>query len=160
MSQERISSIQRFKRLAQELQDEIRSDAIDELNRSADELVEKMRSAAPVGRTGNLRKSIRKEAGKTATRVLIKAGGPLTTRRYQRAAQYVRGVVLGSGDTRGIARGGTAGVTYDYSRAVEFGTQDNPAHPFFWPSWRLRRKQIRSRMRRRITANIKKRSAV
>jgi len=134
MTAARTSSMQRFKQLSEELQLEIRRDAIAELQASADQLVQQMKSAAPVGATGNLRTSIRKEPGKNETTVRVMAGGVLTTvqgRKYN----------------------------YDYAMAVEFGTQQAGAHPFFYPSWRLRRKRIRSAMKRRITANIKKRSA-
>jgi hypothetical protein len=34
-----------------------------------------------------------------------------------------------------------------------------PAKPFFFPSYRLRKKKIVATMKRRITASIKKRSA-
>lgn len=137
MSQQRISSVQRFKQLTQELQREVRKDAIVELNAAADELVEQMRSAAPQGPTGNLKRSIRKEPGKRDTVVRILAGGPLTTVEARKGS----------------------GAPYDYSRAVEFGTQQAPAHPFFFPSYRLRRKTIRAKLKRKITADIKRRSA-
>lgn len=135
MSQQRESSIQRFKRLTQDLQKEVRENAIDELNAGADELADQMRAVAPQGPTGNLKRSIRKEQGPRPSRVFIKAGGPLTTVKHGSAPPY------------------------DYANAIEFGTQQNGAHPFFWPSWRLRRKKIRSRMSRRITATIKQKSA-
>lgn len=133
MSQQRITSIERFKRLSEELQQEIRRDAIAQLNQEADELVQQMQAAVPAN-TGNLRRSIRKEQGSRETRVTVKAGGTLTT--VQRA-----------------------NYSYDYSRGVEFGTATSAAHPFFWPSWRLRRRRIRSRMKRKITQDIKRRSA-
>lgn len=159
MSQERINSVERFKRLTRELQLEVAREAIAELDAAADELVEQMQAVVPVGKTGNLRKSIRKATTDRPTRVKILAGGPLTTKEFRKGAAFARDVVLGSGDTRGIAKGGSGRLKYDYSRAIEFGTKDQPAHPFFWPSWRLRRKRIKSRMRRKITATIKKRSA-
>lgn len=39
-----------------------------------------------------------------------------------------------------------------YVRFVEFGTTEMPANPFFWPSWRARRRDIR----KRITVAMKK----
>jgi HK97 gp10 family phage protein len=160
MSQARLTSIQRFKQLTGDLQNEIRRDAIAELNLAADELVATMKMVAPLGATGNLRKSIRKGPGKRPTQVRVMAGGELTTVALRRGATYEREVRIGSGDTAGIARkAGGAGVTYDYARGVEFGTQDASAHPFFFPVYRLRKKRIRSRLKRKITANVKKRSA-
>jgi hypothetical protein len=37
---------------------------------------------------------------------------------------------------------------FNYPRAVEFGSQGKPAHPFFWPIWRLRRKPARKAIRK------------
>jgi len=137
MTAARTSSMQRFRQMTTELQAEIRRDAIAELQASADLLVQQMKTVAPVGPTGNLRASIRKERGKKETIVRVMAGGALTTVAVRKGS----------------------GVPYDYAMAVEFGTRQAGAQPFFYPSWRLRRKRIRSAMRRRITANIKKRSA-
>jgi len=144
MTAARNASMQRFKQLSIELQLEIRRDAIAELVEQSDILMQQMKAAAPLGPTGNLRASIRREVGKKGNRIVIKAGGKLTTVQHRAAS---------------VRATGKATAPYDYSMAVEFGTQQAGAHPFFWPSWRLRRKSIRSRMVRKITANIKKRSA-
>jgi HK97 gp10 family phage protein len=138
MTQTRTSSVARFKAMTTELQREIRSQAVADLNEAAVELANQMRALAPLGRTGNLRKSIRVQPGKKDTRVRILAGGPLTT-----IAEVRKG----------------SGVKFDYSRAVEFGTRTSRAKPFFWPSWRLRKKRIRSKLKSRITRSVKKRSA-
>src|SRR5215467_2881802 len=134
MTATRIASVQRFKSLTQELRQEVRRDAIEQMNIEADQLVEQMKAVAPAGPTGNLRQSIRKEPGRDELHVRVMAGGPLTTVQRKN-------------------------YTYDYSRAVEFGTQAHGAHPFFWPSWRLRRGLIRSRMKSRIARNIRRKSA-
>lgn len=92
------------------------------------------RSLAPVDSAsenpGALRDSIRVEQGtptaKRAIVVKIKAGGAKT--RKQSAS----------------------GKAYDYARAVEFGTQNMPAQPFFNPVWRARRKQVRAVIRKKI----------
>lgn len=144
MSKAREEALRRFKRLTEEMVADIRADSIKELNRSADELVAQMQAVAPLGRTGNLRRSIHKEPGERDTTVLIKAGGALTT----------------------VQSGRSGTPPYDYSMGVEFGTKGggfdgsgNVAQPFFWPSYRLRKKRIRSALRRTITKNVKKRSA-
>ena len=160
MTSTRIASIDRFKRMTKELQSDIKQGAIAELNAGADALVAQMKAAAPLGKTGNLRRSIIKKAGKKETRVFVTAGGKLTTVQITgRAAVYMRPVIVGGGNTKGIAKGGTHGVYYDYAMGVELGTHGHGASPFFWPSWRLRRKRIRANLARKINANIKKRSA-
>lgn len=42
-----------------------------------------------------------------------------------------------------------------YARFQEFGTQDMPANPFFYPVWRVRRKNVRSRISRAISKAIR-----
>lgn len=43
-----------------------------------------------------------------------------------------------------------AGKAYNWARAVEFGTVDMPAHPFFFPIWRARRKDVRAAIRKAV----------
>ncbi|MBO9398735.1 HK97 gp10 family phage protein [Shimia sp. R9_2] len=42
-----------------------------------------------------------------------------------------------------------------YAWFQEFGTQDMPANPFFYPVWRVRRKNVRSRISRAISKAIR-----
>jgi len=70
---------------------------------------------------GTLRNSIRVEPGRNEMRALVKAGGPATT------------------------VGG-----YDYANAQEFGTQKMAAQPFFWPSYRAKKSQIRTAIKATI----------
>ncbi len=42
-----------------------------------------------------------------------------------------------------------------YARFHEFGTKDMPAHPFFYPVWRARRKRVKSAIARAINKTIK-----
>jgi HK97 gp10 family phage protein len=128
-------SVERFRKLTEELRKEVHDLAVAELNSQADSLVELMDSVAPRGPTGNLIHSIRKIPGKDDTTVRVVAGGYLTVRE------------------------GVSSKPYDYSRADEFGTEKMPARPFFWPTYRLRKKKIKAAMKRKITASIKKRSA-
>jgi HK97 gp10 family phage protein len=124
-------SVLAFKKLTDDLQKEIHDLAVDELNRQADLLIDAMKQVAPKGETGDLEVSIRKLPGDTDTIVRVVAGGRLTTEE---------------GD-------------YDYARAAEFGTTNMAARPFFFPTYRLMKKKMRSTMKRKITASIKKRSA-
>jgi len=94
----------------------------------ADRLADAIRAAAPV-KTGALRDSIRVRRTRKELRFVVTAS---VTREYARNVRYEREVAIGSGDTQGIARGTAGGVTYDYARAVEFGSQHVPANPFFY----------------------------
>lgn len=134
----RITSLQRFKKLTEELQAEVRREAIAELNTQATELARLIESIAPVAPVegGELRTSVNVVPDRKSDMIVrIVAGGRLTR------VPAARGV-------------------YDYARAVEFGTVNMKAKPFFFPTYRLRKKKIRSTMKRRLTKSIKKRSAV
>lgn len=127
-------SVERFRKLTEDLKQEVRALAVVELNTQADALVSMMQHVAPTGPTGELRITIKKIPDKQKqTIVRVVAGGPLTTE--------------GERDP------------YDYSRAVEFGTIHMPAQPFFFPTYRLMRPKMRATMKRKLTASIKKRSA-
>lgn len=91
-----------------------------------------MKATAPLGKTGRLRDSVRMEADAGRGVVRIKAGGPLTT------------VPVRKGQS----------ATYDYSLAVEFGTQKASAHPFFWPIWRHDRTPAKKKINQAIRSAV------
>lgn len=127
-------SVERFRRLSEDLKKEVFDAAVDELNTQADSLVQLMESVAP-RHEGKLIHSIRKIPGKSRTQVRIVAGGQQTIRPAMSSRPF------------------------DYSRADEFGTKNMKARPFFFPSYRLRKKRMVAGMKRKLTAAIKKRSA-
>lgn len=127
-------SVERFQKLTEQLRQEVRDNAIAELNKQATDLAELIASVAPRER-GELAHSVRVAQSQRPTLVRVVAGGKLTIRPAQ------------------------SGTPYDYARADEFGTTKMPAHPFFFPSYRLRKKKIIAAMKRRIAAQIKARSA-
>jgi len=134
-------TVKRFKTDMINFRNQLLGSFEDNLNRQADELMQNMRGSVPVD-TGNLKRSIRKRTitrkfgNRARVSILVMAGGPMTTVRYGGRASYARDVQIGSGDTAGIARGGSGGVTYDYSLGIEFGTVDMKAEPFFYPTAR------------------------
>lgn len=128
-------SVERFRRLITELKVAVFDEAIAELNRQGDDLVALIESVAPRGETGNLEHTVRKIPGSRPTQIRIVAGGQLTVRPS------------------------VSSKPYDYARADEFGTVNMPAQPFFWPSYRLMKKKMISAMKRKLTAEIKRRSA-
>lgn len=123
-------SVQRFRKLTDDLKDEVHALAVAELNSQANQLADMIRSVAPRGETGQLEHSVRVVPGNKDTIVRVVAGAPSTVK-----------------------------AGYQYPRADEFGTVKMRPNPFFFPTYRLRKKTIISSMKRKITASIKKRSA-
>jgi len=97
--------------------------------KNAAELVATIKRFAPDAEpTGALESSIRHQDVSDSTRISqrVEAGGKATTRPVRDGAS----------------------ATYDYALGQEFGTEDMPANPFFWPAWRLLRRRFKSRMTR------------
>ncbi len=106
------------------------------LDKNADQLMSLQKNLVPVGETGVLASTIRKEQGALELSVVVKAGGEKTTKKI-----------------REDAKGGAP--DYDYANAVEFGTEHAAAHPFFFPAFRALKKTMKSRLSRAISAAIK-----
>jgi HK97 gp10 family phage protein len=102
---------------------------VEQLNIEAAALVIQMKAAAPVGREngGDLRDSIRTEPGKTPTTIRIAAGGKATT--------------VGS---------------YDYARAIEFGTQKMPPQPFFFNTYNAHKRKLKQNMKDKLGGELRK----
>jgi HK97 gp10 family phage protein len=49
----------------------------------------------------------------------------------------------------------SAGGPYDYALAQEFGNQEVPAQPFYWPAYRLLKKKFANRRARALRKAIK-----
>lgn len=128
-------SVERFKKLTEDLQKEVHDLAVKELSAQAEDLARTIESVAP-SHEGVLKTTVKVVQGKKDTTVRIVAGGQKTVRPS------------------------ISSKPYDYARADEFGTVNMPAKPFFFPTYRLRKKKIVSAMKRKITASIKKRSTV
>jgi HK97 gp10 family phage protein len=129
-------SVERFRKLTLDMQRQVYNDAITELPAQAATLVTMMKAVVAHGPTGHLANSIRQQPGPRPTIVKVMAGGASTT-----------------------TPGAAGRPPYDYARAVEFGTVKISAQPFFFPTFRLMRKRMRSSMRNKITRTIKKYSA-
>lgn len=98
---------------------------------SANAMATLARSLAPVN-TGRLLASIRIEPRERGA-FAVMAGGPLTTHPVRQGASQ----------------------KYDYALGAEFGTQDTPAQPFFWPSFRVNKRPAKARATRALTKAIK-----
>jgi HK97 gp10 family phage protein len=119
-----------FKRRLKALPDAAKRAAAVALDTSANELVAAQRTLAP-REDGTLQASIEWHQTAELTRT-ITAGGETTTRPVK------------GGD-----------YEYDYALGQEFGTQEMPANPFFWPAYRLTKKRIRNRIKRAISKGVK-----
>lgn len=86
----------------------------------ADGLADAIKEAAPA-KSGALRDSVKVRRKKNDLDLEVTAGGDTTTKKVRAGS----------------------GVDYDYARAVEFGTVNAEAEPFFYPTYRERAPQIR-----------------
>lgn len=146
--------LQKLQRRLAAVPKEIRKAVRPIVDKSADDMVTMARRFAPRA-DGVLEASIKNEPGAHELERLVVAGGETTTVAYTGRGNYRREVTIGQGSNRGISKGGNAGVSYDYALAQEYGTQDHPPQPFFWPAYRLMRKTIRSRIRRAVGKAVK-----
>ena len=132
-----FSNRDRLKRKLRALPAEAEKAVKAQLEKEANDLAELIRRRVPK-RTGALRDSITVVPGDKPLSVKIKAGGPTTTKK---ARKGVKEIDFAKAKITGGSRG-----EYDYARGVEFGTSEQPAQPFFWPSYRQRKRQIRRRV--------------
>lgn len=129
-------SVSQFQDLMAKIPKVVADELVSEVRIAGEELADAMRPAVPRGIDGRheLVESVRVEQGDRPLKVLIKAGGPTTMRQVRQGA----------------------GVTYDYSIAIEFGTENMSAQPFFWPTYRLKKRPLRARLNRRAKKAIEK----
>lgn len=109
------------------------------MEQGAEETVAMMKRLVPV-KSGTLRDSIGWTWGKAPAGSMIL--GTVGSHDYK----TMRITIYAGGDNDDFAF---------YGRFVEFGTQNAPAHPFFFVSWRVMKKRVRSRISRNIRAAIK-----
>lgn len=105
------------------------------LIKGAEEIAATIKSLAPEA-TGKLKESITVTAPGQATPAYSQPGGSTV------APSNAALVTAGNTDVR-------------YPHLVEYGTTKNPAHPFFWPGFRLARDRAARRVKRAIGKAIK-----
>lgn len=109
------------------------------MEKSAEELVSMMKRFVPID-TGDLQISISWTWGDAPAGAVV--------------------VAQSSEDERGLKITIYAGSKDAYyARWVEFGTKNQPAHPYFYPAYRSLRKRIKSRTMRAMRKAIKEESA-
>jgi HK97 gp10 family phage protein len=121
--------------------------AIDEMQKamaeSADEIVDMARRLVPVDQ-GDLRDSIGWTFGDPPKGAIVL--GHVKRTGFQQARQSAGLLItIFAGNDKAF-----------YARWVEFGTQDTPAKPFFYPSYRAQKKRAKSRIRRSQTRAAKR----
>lgn len=123
-------SIDEFRRALRKVAPAIAKHGQAAIDQNAKEFVALAKHLAPVDPEGGaLRDSIREHDTDTGGKI-VRAGGESTTRQGKNGP-------------------------YDYARAQEFGREDMPPSPFFWPAYRLLKRRFVSRRRRAVTKAIK-----
>lgn len=138
MAVEGLSAFQRKMALIPKaVHDEIRK----ELEKQAEELVQMMRRIAPRGETGALAASIRWTWG-DAPKGTMSVGTVAASEGSDMRITIYAGGKVGAQDAF-------------YARFQEFGTKNMPANPFFFPSYRAKRRAIRGALSRAIKRGLK-----
>lgn len=126
-----------FQRRLKRIPSRVRAEVVAVMQDAAEDVAAIMRKVGPEDRTFRLERSIRVEPNAPAMKVRILAGGRATTKSVRKGAS----------------------ATYDYALAQEFGTQDMAANPFFYPTWRLRRRSVRTKINRAIRQAVRAEAA-
>lgn len=105
------------------------------LVRSGAALSNRMKQLAPLD-TGALKGSIAVTPAGQQTPPYSQPGGSMTV------PENAVAVTVGNADVR-------------YAHLQEYGTAQAPAHPFFWPAYRLLKKRIANRLKRAISKAVK-----
>lgn len=129
-----MSNIAKLTRRLKRIPIGVRATVATEALLQATILQQAIQAAAPV-ESGALRGSVRVESGRRGDRFFVKAGGPVTTKAIRETAK------------------GNA-PPYDYANAQEFGTSEQAAAPFFYPTYRRRRTAIQRGLGTAIAGSI------
>lgn len=112
----------------------VKAAVVPALLKSGDDLADKMKTLAPK-RTDALEDSIQVTPPGSKTPVGDKTAGELQ-------------VYVTAGDQETIHES-------NYAPYVEYGTKNTPAEPFFWPAYRLSKKQIQTNIKRAVNKAVK-----
>lgn len=143
-----LSSLRR--KLTKAIPAAARRRAIIALEKSADEIVALMKRLAPKDE-GSLADSIGWTWG------AIPKGAIALTQSEPIGKDRLR-ITIYAGSEKTITKN-ARGIEFQNAFLQEFGTQDMPANPYFFPSWRALRKRASSRIKREITKGVKEGTA-
>lgn len=141
-----VEGLDRFNRRMNAIPKRMREAVAEEMEKTAAEIVDKMRALAPKGRSQRLVNSIGWTWG-DAPKGAIVLGSVRGTRRRSRG----KNVGYAALRITIYAGGGSA----FYAKFHEFGTVKMAASPFFYPSWRLYRRRVKSRINRAMKRALK-----
>lgn len=129
------AQLDRLKRRLEAIPANVKEAVRPALQKSADELADRMRSLAPVDQ-GDLRDSIAVTLGPGRTPPYSQPGGS------KELLENAAAVTVGNSAVR-------------YPHLVEYGTNKAPAQPYFWPAYRLLRRKLQNRLKRRISKAVR-----
>ncbi|CAJ0861998.1 hypothetical protein AMST5_01448 [freshwater sediment metagenome] len=130
------AQLERLLKRLEAIPEEVRDAVKPALIKSGEELQRTMQLLAPVD-TGALRDSIAVTLPGEATPPYSQPGGSRVAKENE---------VLVTAGNKAVR----------YPHLLEYGTTAAPAHPFFWPAFRLLRARIQRRTKRAISQAIKK----
>lgn len=107
------------------------------VTKQAETIAATMRALAPED-TGALKRSIVVTPGGQSTPPYSQPGGST------RVAAHAAAITAGNSEVR-------------YAHLVEYGTVKAPAHPFFWPGYRLHRDKAKRAIKRGVAKAVKQR---
>lgn len=114
------------------MREKVRAANAEALAENAEDLAGRIRAAAPKDEH-QLEQTVRVVPGKDGVTQRVVAGGKATQRPVEHGQS----------------------PTFDYARAQEFGTEQMPANPFFFPVYRKRKRAMRAKQKRAIRKAIK-----
>lgn len=133
---QKLIGMDRLKRKLARIPESVKRRAQADLMLAGREINVLQRSLAPQD-DGDLRGTIRTEPLADGTiGVAIAAGGPATTKPVRHSEK------------------GNA-PTYDYALGQEYGTEDMAPQPYFWPAIKVKRKQVKRRVRAGVRRALK-----
>ena len=148
-----VRGLQRLERRIKAIPAHVRAAMRESMARTADEIVARMKRKV-VEDTGTLEASIDWTWGQAPKG---------TTSLIQARADGLRAddtiTIFAGGDPtskRVHNKLGGAIYEYDYALAVEFGTKNMQAHPFFFVTWKAMKRVARNRQRKAVRDSIKK----
>lgn len=144
MARTKMRGLEETKATLRRVPVEVKAKLRTQIFEAAADLVIGIRRAVPVD-TGTLRDTIGVAPGRHELQVRVVAGGAATTKKVRKGVKASHFAIA-------LRTGGKAGGSFDYSRGVEFGHvttggQHVPAHPYFFTTYRRKKKDIRRKMK-------------
>ena len=133
------------KKLTKAIPQAIQNAARDAMEKGAQEVVDMMKRLVP-RETGELANSIGWTWGEAPAGSMVI--GEVSGRSYN----TLRIVIYAGNEKTRVGKRNQ----FQLARLQEFGTQDMPQNPFFFGSWRSKRKRVKDRVTRSIRNAIKK----